>query len=117
MPLADFELKDEVKTEGYAFMISFQHASQGLGFSIDVQSRLFEAKWPEFLLNDNDVKNFAGNSDDGAWRGLRVRIGLHTGACISEVDPTTYRMVSLRLLMVISSAVEVLGSNTCFASV
>lgn len=27
----------EVKTEGDAFMISFQHATQGLGFSLDVQ--------------------------------------------------------------------------------
>ena len=41
----------EVKTEGDAFMISFQHATQGLGFAIDAQSRLIEAKWPDFLLN------------------------------------------------------------------
>ena len=55
-------------------MISFQHASQGLGFSIDVQSRLFEAKWPDFLLDDSDVADFAGVSDDGAWRLLRYFI-------------------------------------------
>ena len=33
-----------------------------------------------------------GVSGDGAWRGLRVRIGLHTGKCLGEIDPTTKRM-------------------------
>jgi len=40
----------EVKTEGDAFMISFQHATQGLGFALDVQARLHAAQWPDFLL-------------------------------------------------------------------
>jgi len=40
-----------VKTEGDAFMVSFQHATQALGFAIDSQLRLHQAKWPEFLLN------------------------------------------------------------------
>jgi len=38
------------------------------------------------------VADIAGISEDGAWRGLRVRIGLHTGACLSDLDPTTKRI-------------------------
>ena len=38
------------------------------------------------------VRDIAGASPDGAWRGLRVRVGLHTGACLSDVDPTTKRI-------------------------
>jgi adenylate cyclase len=38
------------------------------------------------------VHDIAGASADGAWRGLRVRIGIHTGPCLSDMDPTTKRI-------------------------
>ena len=59
---------------------------------MDVQARLHEARWPDFLLGSQEVADLAGTSADGAWRGLRVRIGLHTGACLSDLDPTTKRI-------------------------
>ena len=39
-----------------------------------------------------EVADIAGVSADGAWRGLRVRVGLHTGAVLSDCDPTTKRI-------------------------
>lgn len=43
-------------------------------------------------MQEPGVADITGISEDGAWRGLRVRIGLHTGACLSDLDPTTKRI-------------------------
>ena len=82
----------QVKTEGDAFMVAFQEARDGLAFALEAQQRLFDAAWPHWLLDDAALTDTAGVSGDGAWRGLRVRIGLHTGKCLGEIDPTTKRM-------------------------
>ncbi len=64
----------EVKTEGDAFMIAFASPEHAVDFAIVAQVQLAAAPVPEEV---------------GA---LRVRIGVHTGEPICEVDPTTGRM-------------------------
>ena len=63
----------EVKTEGDAFMVAFQEASDGLGFALEAQQRLFDVAWPDWLLTSPQMAHVGGMSEDKAWRGLRVR--------------------------------------------
>lgn len=70
----------EVKTEGDAFMVAFAEASAAVKFAAEVQQRLHQANWPAAL----GESNHAATSSDGAFKGLRVRIGMHTGDPIVE---------------------------------
>jgi class 3 adenylate cyclase len=65
----------EVTTEGDAFQVVFHDAFDAVGFCLDVQRDLLSCEWPEETLKHPD----ACASSDGAWRGLRVRMGMHTG--------------------------------------
>ncbi len=82
----------EVKTEGDAFMVAFSDARNAVRFCLDVQEQLHEADWPETLLNAEALQSFAGVSDNGTFRGLRVRMGMHTGSPRCRPDPMTGRM-------------------------
>eukprot|EP00928_Gymnodinium_smaydae_P044412 TRINITY_DN29627_c0_g1_i1.p1 TRINITY_DN29627_c0_g1~~TRINITY_DN29627_c0_g1_i1.p1 ORF type:complete len:1310 (+),score=216.09 TRINITY_DN29627_c0_g1_i1:506-3931(+) len=65
----------EVTTEGDAFQVAFHDALDAVGFCLDVQTELLECAWPPGSLEHRD----AAPAGEGAWRGLRVRMGLHTG--------------------------------------
>ena len=81
----------EVKTEGDAFMVAFGDAQAAVSMCLAMQERLREAEWPD-ALNDDAVCDFAGTTDDGCFRGLRVRMGAHTGTPDCQPDPVTGRM-------------------------
>ena len=81
----------EVKTEGDAFMVAFQDAIEAVKFCIDVQLKLYDAEWPEALLNTESLHGLSGVSEDGCFRGIRVRIGAHSGEPEVQPDPTTGR--------------------------
>eukprot|EP00668_Euglena_longa_P027354 GGOE01034219.1.p1 GENE.GGOE01034219.1~~GGOE01034219.1.p1 ORF type:complete len:447 (+),score=117.77 GGOE01034219.1:268-1608(+) len=81
----------EVKTEEDIFMIAFSSAVNCAKFCIEVQRQLMETKWPKALY-----ANKAGCiEDDGAgniiWKGLRVRMGFHTGEPSAQENPLTQR--------------------------
>ena len=78
----------EVKTAGDAFMVAFQHADQALSFALEVQEQLLRADWPDQLLADIHATATA----DGLFRGLRVRMGIHTGEPICDMDSSSGRM-------------------------
>ncbi|KAJ9473605.1 hypothetical protein DIPPA_22159 [Diplonema papillatum] len=80
----------EVKTIGDAFMVSFDTPVGGLEFSASVQEAFVEAKWPDDILTHPLCKP-VGPSNCRQWRGLRIRIGIHTGHVRLEVNPTTGR--------------------------
>ncbi|PRP83198.1 hypothetical protein PROFUN_09362 [Planoprotostelium fungivorum] len=81
----------EVKTEGDSFMVAFSDASKAVIFCLHVQEDLVDAKWPEDIMNLNKPYSL---SDDGSglYKGLRIRMGCHTGQPINQKDPTTGRM-------------------------
>jgi predicted ATPase/class 3 adenylate cyclase/Flp pilus assembly protein TadD len=81
----------EVKTEGDAFMVAFQDAVPAVAMCLAMQERLNAADWPD-SLNDEAIAHFAGATEDGAFRGLRVRMGVHTGTPDCQPDPVTGRM-------------------------
>ena len=82
----------EVKTEGDAFMVAFNHATDAVSFCLQSQLALHQAPWPAELLEPQDLKDVAGISEDGCFRGLRVRMGIHTGEPRCERDPLSGRM-------------------------
>ncbi len=82
----------EVKTEGDAFMVAFQQPRDAVRFCLDVQERLHTTDWPQTLLSNEAIADFAGVSDNGAFRGLRIRMGAHTGTPRCKPDPNTGRM-------------------------
>ncbi|KAI3647348.1 hypothetical protein MP228_007569 [Amoeboaphelidium protococcarum] len=93
----------EVKTEGDAFMVSFKNVQDALKWCIAIQLQLLEADWPQDILEGNDGKelfgpgNLESNSAPEAnntllYRGLSIRMGVHCGAPVCELDPITRRM-------------------------
>ncbi|TPX70597.1 hypothetical protein SpCBS45565_g01654 [Spizellomyces sp. 'palustris'] len=127
----------EVKTEGDAFMVSFQNIANAVDWCLTVQGELLNIDWPaeilamvdgsdiwwqrngstEFVagagLGDEEDRGDASSdmevelTDDGRrlrgdgrsrkqreliFKGLSVRMGIHFGAPLCEVDPITSRM-------------------------
>ena len=81
----------EMRTEGDAFKVAFVDASHAIRWAIDVQRELLDADWDDRLL----ALELAGEQRAGdkvVYRGLRVRIGLHTGDAEAKLHPTTGRM-------------------------
>ena len=81
----------EVKTEGDAFMVAFQDAFAAVQMCLSLQKQLHAAAWPE-RFEDPAVSPFSGQSSDGLFHGLRVRMGVHTGTPECRPDPVTGRM-------------------------
>jgi class 3 adenylate cyclase/tetratricopeptide (TPR) repeat protein len=81
----------EVKTEGDAFMVAFSSAASALRFCAQAQLALHRAAWPEALLEDRSPIAAALSTADGAFRGVRVRMGVHTGKPTPTPDPQTGR--------------------------
>lgn len=81
----------EVKTEGDAFMISFQRVNDAVEFCVTCQLRLLDQNWPDELLNHPSGKPQYDEQSTLIYRGLRVRMGIHMGTPILERDPLTGR--------------------------
>ena len=83
----------EVKTEGDAFMVSFQNVTSALLWCFQVQLHLLKENWPQELLESEDGKEvFDEETGELLHRGLSVRMGLHWGWPVCEADPITRRM-------------------------
>ncbi|WFD44892.1 adenylate cyclase [Malassezia psittaci] len=82
----------EAKTEGDAFMVSFPSVIAALLWCFSVQLRLLTVDWPQEILESDD--GFPVYDQDGTllYRGLSVRMGIHWGSPVCEVDPVNNRM-------------------------
>jgi len=111
----------EVTTEGDAFEVAFKDAVDAVGFCLDVQTELLECDWPCATLEHPD----ASVSEDGAWKGLRVRMGLHSGrpAAVTQHEVTgrrRYAGPSVALAKAIEGAChggQILLSATSFSHI
>lgn len=65
----------EVSTEGDAFHIAFHDAIDAVSFALEAQSELHSAGWSDEILALPE----SCCTDDNAFRGLRVRMGVHAG--------------------------------------
>jgi class 3 adenylate cyclase len=79
----------EISTEGDSFNLAFQHPADAIGFALKAQLALYKANWPEEILSHEDG-NF---NEKRAFRGFRVRMGMHHGPVESNVHETTGRTI------------------------
>ena len=85
----------EVKTQGDSFMVAFQDASTAMIWALEVQDRLLDAEWSEDILQQESCEQVLSSQPgpDGKtqllFRGLRVRVGIHTGCPEMEYNPRT----------------------------
>lgn len=82
----------EVKTEGDAFMVSFPTATSALLWCFAVQTQLLEVDWPQEMLNSVNCQPLYDKDNNLIFRGLSVRMGMHWGEPLCEVDLITHRM-------------------------
>ncbi|KAI2636046.1 protein phosphatase 2C [Xylaria nigripes] len=82
----------EVKTEGDAFMVSFPTATSALLWCFSVQMQLLEVNWPSEVLNSVSCQEIFDKENNLIFKGLSVRMGIHYGEPVAEVDPVTRRM-------------------------
>ncbi|KAK8125749.1 adenylate cyclase [Apiospora kogelbergensis] len=82
----------EVKTEGDAFMVSFPTATSALLWCFSIQTQLLEVKWPPEILNSVSCQEVFDDDKNPIFKGLSVRMGIHYGEPVAEIDPVTRRM-------------------------
>lgn len=82
----------EVKTEGDAFMVAFPTVTSALLWCFTIQSQLLEVQWPQEILSSIHGDEVRDADDNIIFRGLSVRMGIHWGQPVCEVDPVTKRM-------------------------
>ena len=82
----------EVKTEGDAFMVAFPTVTSALLWCFTIQSQLLETPWPSEILNSVHGQEVLDAEDNVIFRGLSVRMGIHWGHPVCEMDPVTKRM-------------------------
>ncbi|KAF2739356.1 hypothetical protein EJ04DRAFT_607726 [Polyplosphaeria fusca] len=82
----------EVKTEGDAFMVAFPTVTSALLWCFTIQSQLLEVQWPQEILNSVNGQEVVDPDGNVIFRGLSVRMGIHWGSPVCEVDPVTKRM-------------------------
>jgi len=82
----------EVKTEGDAFMVSFPTVTSALLWCFTIQSQLLEVAWPQEILSGVNGQEICDADGNVVFRGLSVRMGIHWGTPVCEVDPVTKRM-------------------------
>lgn len=82
----------EVKTEGDAFVVSFPTATSALLWCFAVQCQLLEVPWPSEVLSSVIGQEVYDNDQNLIYKGLSVRMGIHFGAPVCELDPVTRRM-------------------------
>lgn len=82
----------EVKTEGDAFMVAFRTVTSALLWCFTVQSALLEVPWPQEILTSVNGQEVVDPDGNIIFRGLSVRMGIHWGTPVCEVDPVTKRM-------------------------
>ena len=82
----------EVKTEGDAFMVAFPTVTSALLWCFTIQSQLLEVQWPQEILESVNGQEVVDPNGNVIFRGLSVRMGIHWGTPVCEVDPVTKRM-------------------------
>jgi adenylate cyclase len=82
----------EVKTEGDAFMVAFPTVTAALLWCFTIQMQLLEVAWPQEILNSVNGQEVSDADGNVIFKGLSVRMGIHWGTPVWEVDPVTKRM-------------------------
>ena len=82
----------EVKTEGDAFMVVFPTPIGALVWCLSVQLKLLDAQWPEEITSIQGGSLVTDVNGVKIYYGLSVRMGIHWGYPVPELDLVTQRM-------------------------
>jgi adenylate cyclase len=82
----------EVKTEGDSFMVAFSSTVDACKWCLTVQQQLLQVNWPQALYTHKDAEEQQNPQGELLYKGLRVRMGMHTGVPTCKEDPITKRM-------------------------
>ena len=82
----------EVKTEGDAFMVAFPTPIGALVWCLSVQLKLLDAQWPEEITSIQGGSLVTDVNGVKIYYGLSVRMGIHWGYPVPELDLVTQRM-------------------------
>ena len=82
----------EVKTEGDSFMVAFPTPISALAWCLSVQLKLLDAQWPEEITSIQDGSLISDKNGIKIYHGLSVRMGIHWGCPVPELDLVTQRM-------------------------
>ena len=83
----------EVKTEGDAFIVSFPTPTAALLWCYIVQTQLLTTdEWPAEIISSDQGFEVKDNEGNLIFRGLSVRMGIHWGTPVCEMDVITKRM-------------------------
>jgi adenylate cyclase len=82
----------EVKTEGDAFMVAFPTVTSALLWCFKIQTELLEVEWPQEIMSSVHGEEMVDVEGGRIFRGLSVRMGIHWGRPVCEIDPVTKRM-------------------------
>ncbi|SCU85851.1 LADA_0D10220g1_1 [Lachancea dasiensis] len=82
----------EVKTEGDAFMVAFPTPVRALVWCMSVQLKLLDAEWPEEITSIQEGCLISDSRNQKLYLGLSVRMGIHWGCPVPELDVVTQRM-------------------------
>lgn len=108
----------EVKTEGDAFMVSFPSPTAALLWCFNVQQQLLTADWPVEILETDQCFEVTDNSGNLIYRGLSVRMGIHWGSPVCELDVVTRRMDYFGPIVNRASRISAIadGGHICISS-
>jgi len=82
----------EVKTEGDAFMVAFTAVSAALLWCSSVQMLLLDEPWPKEILDLPEGREVRDANGTRIARGLSLRMGIHCGTPVCEMDLVSRRM-------------------------
>lgn len=82
----------EVKTEGDAFMVAFTAVSAALLWCGSIQMSLLDEPWPKEILDLPEGREVRDATGTLIARGLSLRMGIHCGAPVCEMDLVSRRM-------------------------
>jgi adenylate cyclase len=82
----------EVKTEGDSFMVAFTTVSAALLWCSSVQTLLLDEPWPKEILDLPEGREVRDADGTLIARGLSLRMGIHCGTPVCEMDMVSRRM-------------------------
>jgi class 3 adenylate cyclase/ABC-type branched-subunit amino acid transport system substrate-binding protein len=107
----------EVKTQGDSFMVAFDNATAAVEWSLAVQHHLMTVDWPDDILAQKSCEIVYADhcNENGSpahlFRGLRVRIGVHTGFPELEYNPRTNSVDYFGPIVNGAARIEALGAG------
>jgi adenylate cyclase len=82
----------EVKTEGDSFMVAFTTVSAALLWCSSVQMLLLDEPWPKEILDLPEGREVHDANGTLIARGVSLRMGIHCGTPVCEMDLVSRRM-------------------------